>query len=63
MKKDWIFDGERQTRLFQQEVGKHNAKYPWVIMQDANGATVKLTDEQMKGIVNAVLDAWGYDLI
>lgn len=58
-----FFDGQRKTWLYRQTPGKRNAVYPWVIMQDANGSTVKLSDEQMKEIVNTVLDAWGYDLI
>lgn len=57
------FPGKRITWLYQQTPGVHNAIYPWVIRQGANGATVKLSDEQMKGIVNSVLDAWGFDLI
>lgn len=57
------FPGKRNTRLYRQTPGVRNALYPWVIMQDANGSTVKLDNEQMKGIINTVLDAWGYDLI
>ena len=57
------FPGTRQTWLFRQTPGVRNAVYPWVIMQDANGSTVKLSEEQMKGIVNTYLDAMGYDLI
>lgn len=57
------FPGQRVTWLDRQTPGIHNAIYPWVIRQAASGAVVKLSDEQMKGIVNAVLDAWGYDLI
>lgn len=55
------FLGKRMTWLYRQTPGVHNAIYPWVIQQGANGATVKLSDEQMKGIVNAVLDFYGYD--
>lgn len=58
-----FFDGERKTWLYRQTPGVRNAIYPWVIMQSSNGSTVKLTDEQMKGIVNAYLDDMGYDLI
>lgn len=57
------FPGERFTWLYRQIPGVRNAVYPWVIQQNNRGATVKLSDEQMKGIINAVLDAWGYDLI
>lgn len=58
-----VFPGQRTTWLYRQTPGVRNAIYPWVISQNANGAVVKLTDEQMKGIVNSVLDAWGYDLV
>lgn len=62
---DWdlFFSGKRNTWLYHQTPGKRNAIYPWVIIQDANGATVKLDEEQMKGIVNAYLNSIGHDLI
>lgn len=59
---DKIFPGQRRTRLYRQTPGVRNAIYPWVISQDANGATIKLTEEQMRGIVKAVTDAWDEDL-
>lgn len=52
-----IFPGQRVTWLFRQTPGVRNAIYPWVIMQDANGSTVKLSEEQMAGIVQAYLDS------
>lgn len=56
------FPGQRTTFVYRQTPGLRNAIYPWVITQNANGATIKLSEEQMHGIVNYVLDAWGYDL-
>lgn len=58
-----VFPGQRITWLYRQTPGVRNAIYPWVIQQGNNGATVKMDDDQMKGVVNAVLNAWGYDLI
>lgn len=46
----------RATRIFRQELGINNRVYPWVIMQNANGSTVKLTDNQMKELIGAILD-------
>lgn len=57
------FPGQRITWLYRQTPGVRRAIYPWVIHQGASGAIVKLDEEQMKGIVNAYLEARGYDLI
>jgi hypothetical protein len=51
------FPGERFTWLYRQTPGVRNAKYPWVIQQNNNGATVKLSEEQMAGIVQVYLDS------
>lgn len=51
-----LFPGKRNTWLHRQTPGVRNAIYPWVIMQDANGSTVKLSEEQMEGIVQEYLD-------
>lgn len=54
------FPGERKTYLWRQTPGERNAIYPWVIRQGNNGAVVKLSDEQMLGIVDTVLEVLGY---
>ena len=58
-----VFPGKRRTYLYRQTPGVRNAIYPWVITQDANGSTVKLSDEQMRGIVKEYLSSIGYILI
>lgn len=57
MESSQSFPGERFTWLYRQTPGVRNAIYPWVIQQRNNGATVKLSEEQMAGIVQAYLDS------
>lgn len=61
--KEYYFDGQRNTWLYRQTPGVRNAKYPWVIMQGNNGAVVKFDESQMRGIVNAYLEAMGFDIL
>ena len=60
---DWekVFQGRRVTRLKYQELGINNRIYPWIITQNAEGATVKLSNEQMKELIVAALDGMGYE--